>query len=465
MRRLCNILMMTTMLSLSLTARSQIDAISMTLMPEVPYGNLYNPALPVSSNIFVGIGISNINMSLYNSSIRYNNIYNYENGKPVSIDATKLINSLDEHGNFISTDLSLDLFRFGFRIKKFFFEMDWKARYNAEFRYSRDFLGFFINGNGNYMGDNYADFSMGIDMSLTSEIAFGVQYEVNDKLTIAFRPKLVCGVANISVDDDETKIYTDENNYDMIADVNVNVKTSLLLDLDIDRIGNLAEVDLTQYDMTDVFRLMDNFGFGVDFGASYVFNKHFGVAAGVYDLGFIKWKNVKESHQRKDNVIVNDALCDNYKDLMSLKLDFGSMLKDMVNDVMGEGELTVGKDYKTMLKTRIMLQGYCELNPMMRFTALSQLYYVNKKMTPSITLAYSGSFFNILNLTTSYTISKYSGNSVSAGMALCLGPVKFYAVSDNIMLFSKLSQTTVEMLTSYEMLNFRLGIVLSFGSK
>ena len=122
MRRIYKFFTVIILLSLSLTAKSQIDAVGLTLMPQLPYGNLYNPALPISSNMFIGIGVSNVNLSVYNSSIRYNNIYNYENGKPVSINATQLINSLDEHDNFINSNFSLDVLRMGFRIKKLFIE-------------------------------------------------------------------------------------------------------------------------------------------------------------------------------------------------------------------------------------------------------------------------------------------------------------------------------------------------------
>lgn len=453
------------LLSLSLIAKSQNDAIGLTLMPQVPYSNLYNPAMPVSSDLFVGVGLSNINLSVYNSTIRYNNIYKYENGTPISIDATKLIDNLDEHGNFINTEFSLDVLRFGIRLKKLFFNVDWKVKYDGEFHYSKDFLGFFVNGNGNYMGDRYADFSIGVDMSLVSEIALGVQYEINDKLTVAVRPKLVCGVANISVNGDNTKVYTDEETYDMYADVDMKVQSSTLLDLNLNRIGDLMTYDFSQLGIADVFRFKDNFGFGIDLGASYTFNKHFGVAAGVYDLGLIKWKNVREKHQIQNNIVVNESLCNDLNDLMNLELNFETILRDMVNDVMGSGNLSDGEDYKTALKTRLMLQGYYELNPMVRFTALGQMYYVNDKMRPVMTLAYSGSFFRIFDLTANYTISKYSGHSLSAGVALSLGSVKLYAVSDNIMILSKLSKTTVEMLTSYRVANFRLGLIFSFDRK
>ena len=453
------------LLSLSLTAKSQIDAVGLTLMPQLPYGNLYNPALPVSSNMYIGVGISNVNLSVYNSSIRYKNIYNYENGKLVSINATQLINSLDEHDNFINTNFSLDVLRMGFRIKKLFIDIDWNVRYSGEIHYSRDFLGFFVNGNGNYMGDKYADFSVGVNTSLVSEIAVGVQYAINDKLNVALRPKMLCGVANIKVTDDNTKIYTDENTYNMIADVDLNFQMASLVDLGIERLEDLYTLDLSQLNFADALRLKDNFGYAVDFGVSYTFNKHFGVAAGVYDLGFIKWKNSKQKHQVQDNVLINDAFCKDFDDLKNLDIDFETLFKDLVRDVWGDGTLEAGGDYITNLNTRIMLQGYYELIPMVRFTAIGQMYYINQKVRPSLTLAYSGTFFKFLDFSTSYTFGKYSGDMLSLGVTLGLGPVKIYAVSDNILVLSKRKSSPIEMLTSYEHTNIRLGLLLSLDRK
>ena len=137
----------------------------------------------------------------------------------------------------------------------------------------------------------------------------------------------------------------------------------------------------------------------------------------------------------------------------------------MVRDVWGDGTLEAGGDYITNLNTRIMLQGYYELIPMVRFTAIGQMYYINQKVRPSLTLAYSGTFFKFLDFSTSYTFGKYSGDMLSLGVTLGLGPVKIYAVSDNILVLSKRKSSPIEMLTSYEHTNIRLGLLLSLDRK
>ena len=62
-------------------------------------------------------------------------------------------------------------------------------------------------------------------------------------------------------------------------------------------------------------------------------------------------------------------------------------------------------------------------------------------------------------------MSKYSGNSIGAGIGFNIGPLNIYAVTDNIMIVSKLNASKMEMFTSYEATNIRMGLVLTFGNK
>ena len=456
------------MLSLvTMTSKAQNDGISLTLLPHFTYNNFYNPAVPVESKFVLGVGVSNIGISVYNSSIKYQNLFGFVNGVPEILDANKFINSLDEHDNFINSNFSMDILRLGLGFGNLFVDFDWRVKYNGEFHYSRDFLGFFVNGNGHYLGhDNPADFSIGTDVNLYSEMALGLQYKINDKLSVGIRPKLLSGIANISVNDDGTKIYTDENTYEMTADVNINIVASTMLNMDdISRLSDFSNYFAETATMSEILDAKENIGFGIDFGASYTFNKHFGVSAGVYDLGYIKWKQSKVKHNHKENVVVNDAIIDDFNDLLNMNIDLTDLYSNLLEDVWDDDSISDGGAYKTSLKTRIMLQGYYEFNEFARFTAIGQMYYVKEKFRPALTLAYSGSLFKVLNVTASYTASKYSGNSIGAGIGINLGPLNIYAVTDNIMIVTKLNASTMEMLTSYEAANVRLGLVFKLGQR
>jgi hypothetical protein len=212
----------------------------------------------------------------------------------------------------------------------------------------------------------------------------------------------------------------------------------------------------------DLLDFGENIGFGVDFGASYIIDEHFGVAAGVYDLGYIKWTDAKVKRVEKSNVTLNDALFNDYSQLTTFEIDYKSMVQDVIDEVWGNEVLENGADYKTYLKTRLMIQGYYELNPMVRATAIGQLYFDKGKVHPALTIAYSGCFWNHLNLTVNCTLSKYTGTGMGIGIGGHFGPFNIYAVTDNFLNVTKIGAPALELASSFRQANARFGIVWSW---
>lgn len=464
MKRLFRLFAVVALIGLSTVAKAQNDGITFTLLPQIPYSNYFNPGVRVPYKAVVGVGISNINLSAYSSSLKYGNIYGKDANGDMIIDGVKFFNSLEEQGNYLNFNLSFDVFNIGFRINKLFVNIDYRNKINAEIQFSKDFIGFFVKGNGYYVGDNPCDFNIGVDGTAYSEIGVGLQYDINEHLTVGVRPKLLFGIANVGVDNDRTKIYTDANDYSISADVNLNIRMANTFNAKMERIGDIVNfIDIESRDLKDLFSLKSNLGLGVDFGLSYMFNKHFGLSAGAYDIGFIKWRNTKVKKVSKEDATINKSLFNDIAHVTDLKFDFDDMLDNVVQQVWGNDSLVDGDDYKTYLKSKIMLQGYYELNPMLRLTAIGQMYYVNGQMRPAVTVAYSGAFLNFLNLSLSYTNSKYAGSTIGAGIGLHIGILNVYAVTDNISIASKVLSSTMEMLTSYNSANFRIGVILTLG--
>lgn len=462
MKKLYRFLIVAALICSSLLAKAQNDGVVFTLLPQMPYNNYYNPGIRVPYRGIVGVGISNINFSLYNSSLKYTNIYGTNAQGEEVIDGTKFVNSLQEQDNYFNFNMSMDFANAGFRVGNVFVNIDWRLRINTDFQFSKDFLGLFVLGNGHYMGaGNPCDFNIGIDATMFQELGVGVQWNINDKLTVGLRPKFLGGIANVTVTNKDTKIYTDPESYAMTADVDLTIQAATVIESDIQRIKDITSV-FDNFDPNSSIDFKENIGFGVDFGASYKINDRWGVAAGVYDLGYIRWRDAKVKKVEKNNVTINETLIDDYKDLKTLKLNYESMLDNIIDEVWGNDSLVVGDDYKTSLKTRIMLQGYYELNPMVRFTAIGQMYKMRDGMKPAITLAYSGEFWNHLNVAVSYTLSNYTGSALGFGLGLHAGPFNIYAVADNVLAMTKMSGTAVEFATAYKSSGFRCGIVWSW---
>lgn len=466
MRKIYKLFIVAALALLSVTSKAQNDGITFSLLPQMPYSNFFNPGIRVPYNGLVGLGISNVNIATYNSGVKYENIYSTDANGNMYVDGIKFVDGLLEQGNQLNSTFSMDLLDVGFRVKKLFFNIDWRVRMDEEFLYSKDFVGFFIRGNGNYLGkDNPMDFNVNLNTMVYSEIGVGVQYDINDHLTIGIRPKFLAGVLSAKANNDRTKIYTDENDYSMTADVNLEIQAASILKTDIYRIGDVTHIvnDISSTPLSQLINFKENFGFGIDLGASYVFNKHFGASAGVRDLGFIKWRNTKTKMKNSQDVDLNDGVFDDVTGILNFKLDYKAMLDEVIANVWGNDSLTGGEDYVTSLNAIANVQGYYELHPMLRVTAIGQMKFVNKEVRPMLTLAYSGSFGKVFNLTASYTLSKFSGNALGAGVAFHFGPVNIYAVTDNVMLLSKIGKSTVEMMTSYTCANFRVGLVFSIG--
>lgn len=447
------------------SAEAQNEGLALSLLRDMPYNNYLNPGNRVKYKGIVGFGISNINLGVLNTSIKYDNIYMFENGIPVAIDANKFIQSLNDKDNSVKADFSLDILNAGFRVKKLFFNIDWRLKMNADLDYSKDFVGFFILGNGNYMGlDNPADFNINTDATLYSEVGVGAQYEINDKLTVGVRPKLLFGLANAGINSDRTRIYTDPDTYGISASVDLDIRTSSVLGINMGRIGDITNVFNADSIGNAIGKgsYAENLGFGIDFGASYVINEHWGVSASVCDLGFIKWKNAMVKSVDVENTQVVAQVIEDISNI-NIGIDYKSMIDNLLKNVWGNDSLFNGDSYKTYLNTRVMVDGYYELNPMLRITAIGQLCKHRDRMYPSFTLAYSGSFFRHINVAADFTVSKYSGTSVGLGFGFHFGPINFYAATDNVMMLSKIGKSTVEMATSYNTADLRLGLVLTIG--
>lgn len=460
MKKIFRLLIIVTLVGSSLVTKAQNDGIGYTLLPQMPYSNYYNPGINVPYRGMVGVAFSNINLAMFNSGLQYKNMLTDDE---TVIDGVKLVEGLDDYDNVFNTSFSMDFANAGFRVNRFFINIDWRLRMNTNLNYSKDFLGFFVYGNGHYLGnDNPCEFKLGVDATMFSEFALGVQCKINDKLTIGVRPKLLFGLANVNVDNGMTKIYTDPESYIMTADVGLTVNAATVLDVESENLQDFIKA-LDTVAANHMFDLGENIGYGIDFGASYTFNKHFGVAAGVYDLGYIRWTETKTKTIERNNVTLNDGLFTNLNDLKTLELDYETMIEDISNEVWGEVFMEKGQDYNTYLKTRLMLQGYYELCPMLRATVIGQMYYVKEQFYPAVTLAYSGVFLNHINLMLDCTLSDYTGTAVGVGLGVHAGPFNIYAVTDNILGVTKLGSDVLEVSSAYRTANIRAGIVWTIG--
>ena len=108
------------------------------------------------------------------------------------------------------------------------------------------------------------------------EFSFGLAQDVDEKLTVGMRVKVLNGRFNVYTERGKASLFTDANSFDL------QMKSDLLIHTSgIDSLSNQSASDLI---------FPGNLGFGIDLGASYKLNPQFSFSASLIDLGYINWK-------------------------------------------------------------------------------------------------------------------------------------------------------------------------------
>jgi hypothetical protein len=115
------------------------------------------------------------------------------------------------------------------------------------------------------------------------------------------------------------------------------------------------------------------------------------------------------------------------------------------------------QSYVTATYAKIYFSGYYRINKHNAFTLMFRGDIIGRSFLPSFTLAYSGNFFNMLDVYATYSIIGNDYLNVGAGLGLRLGPIQLYAATDNILAaFSPLNSS---------LLNVQMGLMINISDK
>lgn len=444
-----------------------------------PLSNHYNPSYHIPYNGYVSFPfLSNINFAFQNTGLKYNNLFRIGNdGSPQSVTAENFVNKLSRNNNILSFHFSEEFLSFGFRINKLFISYSQRLKFEANYNYSSDLFGLLAFGNLHYVEPhNPAVLSMKFNTSLYSESAVGIHFKLNDQIYIGIRPKYLAGYMNINVSDLTFKMYTDPDDYSLKLNYNgvlrfatpvplFEVEDNQIQFADFPEINGVSSI-LNMAKGT----LTGNSGFGIDLGVLYRINNQFGVSLSATDLGFIKWKTstieIKtkplpegEFIDSEGNIVfngLNKEVIDKLMNGASFSEAFG-LPPSMDTFLLSLYSIEEIPYYYTSLTSKIGVEGYYQINESNRFSALLKGYIVNKSMIPSLTLAYNGNFWSIIDVVVSYSMTKNSYTNIGMGLGLRLGPVHFYGGTDNVLaVFNPLNSSII---------NAQFGLIFDWGYK
>lgn len=444
-------------------------------MSRVPQSSFLNPAVAPEFNTYVGFpGLSNVSLAYNNSSFALVDVLKRGTGlqrDSLVFDVNGLERQLGKI-NFIRLDNNVDALSFGFRSHNFYGHFNVSVRTSASFAYPKDLISI-KNGNYDFVNDrprtiNLSD--LALDGYSYGEIGFGLSQEVNEKLNVGARLRLLSGIAAIKTSKFKANIVTSDDFQKSTMNVDAVMYVSApRLSFTLDSEGKIEDVsfDKDKSGASSDYSFGSNLGLGIDLGATYKFDDRFTFYGSINDLGFIRWNTNGYKLVSKGTYVFNGA--DITPDANG-DVDFEKAMEAVVDTLKSKFKPTDSDaKFTTMLKSKLYLGSTYKAFDWLTCGALFRGGFYGSYFDPALTLSANATPCKGVGVSLSYSICNRNFNNFGAGIALGGRPMQFYFVVDNILsryINAKSGDSSPVMVPGYtRSVNFQFGINLMFGSR
>ena len=398
----------------------------------IPQKNMMNPAYFCNSGFYLSLPNLNLNLE---SPLSFNDIFIVKpvDGQNITyINNEAILASLDAK-NELGLDLNVGLLGFGFKTKHGFFSFSSQIRTNAQVGLPKDVLHFLVEGNIDENGQG-RDLTL-IDQDLLSfqtyaECGIGYGLNVNERLTVGARFKLLLGLANINTTNTHIDLSTDPNLNTLAVNMDYSVRMSAPI--------RLSVVGDTALDIAFVKEIPLNWGFATDLGAQYKITDKLTIAASILDLGRIHWTyRPTELHQKEGtgNITFGGLEWESmFKDGV-YNDEFFNLLADSIVSELTQFELdTLASDYWDAVPWRMNLSATYDFN---RVLSASLMYRGERNRFnyyQSLTAGFNINLWDWMEIMACNTVNNFN-DWVNPGVGVSLSLFKslqFYALFDHV---------------------------------
>ncbi len=396
-------------------------------LKNTPQSMQVNPAFRPKTNVFISLPVIGFeSFSCTNNGFALNQLFTAD-----ATDSLILNNKDDFFSNmpkngYVNFQMQNLLLGFGWKWKKNYYSFDITNNFNYEFDYTSDWVKFLFQGNGGSLLGQRANFD-GLGLQISDYIAYGIGYnrEINDKLVVGGKLKILSGISNVRTKNTTFGLTTGSDGLSFALDGSANVNTS----------NSAVFFDSTKTDaqkmtsFTNSISKFGNFGLAIDLGATYQLNEKIALNASVIDLGFINWSSGIKNYQIKPfNYAFNG-------------IDVGSYLKDTSNvlTTMTDSIKNIFKQtedntkYTSALATKFYIGGTYKLN---KYFDLGGLWYneiVRSTYRPALVISSTVHVKSWLSATINYGMYARAYNNLGFGLSLRGGPIQFFVLTDNLL--------------------------------
>lgn len=442
---------------LAVPAFAQLSPVD--FMRNNPRSTFANVATYTVDDGYFDFFLGGINFGLMNTGFKYDKFFRFnENGQPTTLLLNEGIASMKDV-NYLNTYLNFDIFSCGRRTKHGYFTYTHRLREMQSLSYNKDLFQLLAQGNGQYIDENRAaELSLGLSARAFQEFDLGFQMSLLEQLNIGMRLKFLMGAFDVKTNAFGASLSTDANSYALSLKASAEAMGSLPYQLSI-KDGKIGLKD-SRFNIGNMFK---NYGWGVDMGAEYQINEHWGVAAAINDLGKIKWNTFtykfsaglnESSTMVDDGALVFEGLTAEQVEALMNDPDFMGGMIDTLKNVY-KVSIEELASYSTGINTNMMVRGYFDLTPSHRFSAQLTGYNMGLGMKPAMTLAYTGTFGKKYDVVATYTMMKGSFDNIGIGLSANFGGILLYVATNNFLGFFNPANRT--------QLNAQFGISLTSG--
>ena len=390
-------------------------ATQQALYSNLPQARYYNAGIfPEYAGYFSIPGLSGYGATISNSGFSFSDLF--VNG---NIDLNNFVQHLSDKNHF-NLGLATDIIGFGFKVKRNYFSFNITSKSEMNLGYNRALFDFILNGNANYIGKNLSLDGFGFDASSYLETGIGYGRDINEKLNLGGRAKILIGIGNINGDFNGIKLHTNENDYSLTATSDFSIKSygSFLFNDSVN----------SSWGEPSVFN-PSNIGFGLDLGATYQYSDELTLYGSIVDLGFINWKDNGEELYNEGAKFKYDGFA--YSELV--ESDDGDFFNDLGDSLTSVFELNRSRvSYRTQLKTRLYLGGKYKLNNFFDADLLIHGRVFNNNFYPMIMVGAGFHLNKWLTSKVTYAGVNSTYDNIGAGLILHLGAFQLYGMVDNV---------------------------------
>ena len=372
--------------------------------------------------------------------------------------ADKLLSDPKFHLRDIQLNSQYNPLYLGLRIRRNYFSFGIQTTNNNYISVPKDVLSLFYYGNGTEskmfqksIGIN----SLDVEMSAYSSIYASYTREFGEKLSIGIRAKYNIGYFHAKTNYNNTSILSDSGESNVIR---LTAQTDYQFQgAGIDRIDNLYKYynqknsKLLLTEMMNYLNKPVGTGYSFDIGINYKPTKKLSLSASVLDIGSMQWnegktftskaKFVYEGIVTDDPSKVDTATFQNLAD--SVTNIFKPVQKEGSYSIAFNPKFYVGLNYNLYKSGALGLVGYGEV--------------WRGNLNYAAAVSFTQRIWKILDIKTNYNIYKDQTSNVGMGIAMHIGPLSVYGMSDN-MLGNYNWQNT-------HYTNFRFGLNLNIANR